>query len=264
MITTASSTILHDTDTLMLTYFSGAVAVGYYNAAMPTAAAITMLFRAITDIIVPFSSELWAKNYKKHLQDGLFLLYKYLFLLVLPISLIIFVFSNFIIRALFGADYLPASVALKVLSVSIILLSMTSINGSFMSGIGKPQFYTKVIIIAAVFNAIFNWILIPKFSFVGASIATSVSYLLMFILTVIQLKKLVRVKLPLAAWFKNIIVAVVFVGVAYLLDKLLYTNALWLKFFVIAVASTAVYVALVFALRIITIKEVKGIVRRVL
>lgn len=263
MIGTAGAVVMGYTDTLMLTFFSGLQQVGLYNAAMPTARLLTYFSSAVAAVVLPFASQLWTQKKYKVLSNGIELTHVYLVLIILPFALIMFSFPELILSILFGAEYGAAAIVLKILSLGIVFLAIATIGGQALSGIGKPKVFTKIILIVAGINVALNFVLIQMYGFVGAAIATVTCYVLMFVLVASQLGKFIKFKLPLVKWAKTLFVALVLIGLSYWLKSWLVLNV-WLEVAIILSILAAVYCGLVFLLRITTLEEIRGIVRRVL
>ncbi len=261
ILSSGCSFILGYIDTMMLTYFSGLEQVGLYNVANPTAHLLAYFGEAVATVVLPFASELWAGKNIKSLQTGIDLIYKYAFLIILPFAIIMFSFPELIISFFFGASYVNAAISLKILAIGMIFLSLSVINGKVISGIGKPSLFTRAIFVSAVFNIIFNWLLIPKYGIAGASVATSTSYLLMFFLTSYSLKKFVKNKIPLFSWFKTFIAAVIFVVIINFLKSVFNMGAL-AEAAVIIFISTIAYAALVLLFGLATYKEIKDLIKK--
>ena len=89
-------------DTIILTYFGTLSEVGVYNAILPSALIFLFFSKAISAVLFPLSSELWAKKDQTKLSKGLTLLYKYTFVTIIPFFLIIYVYTDVLIVKLFG------------------------------------------------------------------------------------------------------------------------------------------------------------------
>jgi len=255
--------ILNYTDTVMLTYFSGLKQVGLYNAALPTANILGYFSIALMAVVFPLTAELWARGHKEQLLDGINLLYRYSFIVILPLALTIFSFPEIILNILFGHTYVPASSVLRILSLGIIVMTITRINFSAISGIGKPKLIAKIILIGAILNIILNFILIPKYGMVGAAVTTFVGYLLMMGLSVANLKKLIGARAPIKYWIKNLFLGLIFVLIIFYLKNLLVLNV-YLELAIVIGIAGIIYSGLVFALKLITITEIKELIKRVI
>jgi len=256
MLASFGGLIMINTDTIMLTYFSGLKNVALYNVALPIAMLPQYFVRTISIVLMPMVSELWTKAHKDYLKQGVELLQKYLFVVVIPVALLIFSFPKIIIRVFFGETYVGASLALQILSIGIVLYSIGLLNISVFPGIGKPKINTKLFLISALINVIGNAILVPLYGIVGAAIATSLSFGVLTFLSILKLEKFIKVSLPLFEWIKILFTGIVFVLIITYLKKILVTGV-WMELFICSTVSLVVYISLIFSFKIIKIEEIK-------
>ena len=261
MTTSTGLIILGYTDTIVLTYFSGLKSVALYNIAFPTANALSYFPKAIVGILVPLTAELWIRNRKEMICTGIELLYKYSIMIIVPAVFFILSLTDLIIIILFGENYLPASTALKILSVGLIFTVLYAINFAFFSGIGKPEINSKIVYTAAFFNLIFNLILVPLTGIVGAALTTTTSLFMMMIIGLIKIRKFVKIKFPIKIWMKTLVAGIVMIF-AILLLKTVLPFSILLKTAVIFAVSGIVYVALLFLLRAVKINELRDLYYR--
>ena len=254
--------LLGYTDSMVLTYFAGLTSVGLYNVVLPTASVLTYFPKAVANVVLPLSSELWVKGKNTILKAGMELLYKYTIIVTLPLAMIMFSFTDILIKVLFGSEYLPAANSLKILSVGMIFSSLYFINANFLAGIGKPEINSKIVYGAALFNLIFNIILIPLIGIVGAAIITTISYFIMMLVGLIEIKKYIEISLPIKIWIKCIFSGIVFIMMIELLKSLINLN-LWLEMAVVISTTGAVYLLMLFLMKVIDIKELANLYKRI-
>lgn len=263
MSATVGTFILGYTDMVVLTYFSGVAAVGLYSIALPTARILTYIPRSIAGILLPLSSELWVKKKKILLREGMESLYKYIIIIIIPLAFIMFSFTDLIINIFFGKNYLLASNAMKILVIGMIIAPLYGINSNFFSGIGKPQINSRIVYSGAVFNLVSNLILIPLWGVIGAAITTTLSYIIMVLMSLKNIKKLVKLTLPIKIWMKTLFVGVIFASMIWFLKKVIFLNV-WLETAIVLAISGLIYTALLFLLKIINIDELKDLYKRVM
>ena len=153
------------------------------------------------------------------------------------------------------------SMALKILAIGIMFHTFQGINGGIFSGIGEPGINTKIIGISAILNIFFNFLLIPKFGFTGAAVATAISYLSMALLGLYILKKKNLIQIPYIRWIKNLAISIVFLLIVNYLNLQMTMN-LFVKIPLILLVSGAIYVISLFIWGLVTVSEVKELLRR--
>ena len=209
MLGSAGSLVLGYVDGICLTYFTGLNAVAdYRNVAMPTVSILSYFASAVSSVLFPLSSELWEKGYKEALGYGVERICLYSFVLVLPMAILMAYFPEVIINLFFNPQYLSAVPAIRILSLGTIFLTLNRIGFTVLNGIGKPHLSTKILYIGAIFNLIFNILLIPKFGIVGASLTTVFGYLLMWILQAWYLSRFLNYSFLIKKWILAVLIGI--------------------------------------------------------
>jgi O-antigen/teichoic acid export membrane protein len=163
--------IYYRIDVLMLSLMKTYAAVGYYSAAYTLIAPLEIIPRAIMMSIFPLMS-----RYSVSSRDSLEISYEKSFrlmlMIALPIAVIIALFSKEIIFLIYGSEFLPSSSALSILIWSVVFLFMNILFANVIVSVGKEKMTAYTAGTMALVNIVLNFLLIPQYSYVGASIAT--------------------------------------------------------------------------------------------
>lgn len=173
--------IYYSIDVVMITNMIGNYETGIYNAAYKLISVLTLFYGIYTAVIFP----VMYKFYKK--DEGMLLIsfeksIKYLMLIIIPIAIATLFYSQDIIHLFYGHEYDPASSALSILIWTVCLLFVSGACNALLNSSHKEVAVTKIYAVAAAFNIIFNFIMIPYLSYDGAAITTVLSDLLIVIL----------------------------------------------------------------------------------
>lgn len=90
----------------------------------------------------------------------------------LPIAIITTLYSIEIIYFIYGKAFLESAYALSILVWSILFLFMNIVFGNVIISMNQQKITAYTAGIMAIVNIILNYILIPQYSYVGASLAT--------------------------------------------------------------------------------------------
>lgn len=254
--TSVAGKIISQIDTLMLTYFTDLSKVAVYNVVLPSATLFLSFSGCISIIIFPMTSELWAKKDLKRIAEGLKLLYKYSFVILIPIFSIIIIFSDLFIRSFFGENYVSGSLAFQILMVGVFFYTVGGINNTIISAMGNPKVVFKIILIAAIINVCFNFLLIPYFGINGAALTTTLSYCIILLLSMKSIKNYVPIEFPIRAWTKLFFMGVFLIGLMFCLKHFLILNP-WNEFGIVLVTSFLVYFFLINLLNIVNMEEIR-------
>jgi len=258
LLTTIGTMLISHSDTLILTYFRPLEEVGLYNVALPLAMALWLAVSSINAVILPMSSEMWARGHKKSLQTGIASLYRYILLALIPASLLLLTFPEIIITLLFAQKYAAAADALRILTFGGLLGSLALLNNSVLSGIGKPKIVSKIMSTAVIVNIVLNIGLIPIYGIIGAASATTISYILMFIASLYYIEKVIYVGIPAKFWIKMILNGIIFVSVVQIAKGILDLHPLLEASIAIGVAGI-IYLGLAYMIKLINITELKDL-----
>jgi len=184
------------TDTLVLTFFRTANEVGLYQVAMPTSQLLWFFAGSLTIVLYPIMAEIWAKNHKDLLAVGISFLVKFSMIFMMPFVLIIIAFPDIVINLIFGPRYISASLSLQILGIGAIFYTLMTILSTAINAIGRPDINMKIIWIIAIFNLIGNLIFVPLLGIIGASIISTLSFFLGFLILALYTKKHITVSIP--------------------------------------------------------------------
>ncbi|PKM91348.1 hypothetical protein CVU82_02000 [Candidatus Falkowbacteria bacterium HGW-Falkowbacteria-1] len=180
-------------DSVLLSFFSGDYYVGIYQVSFKIIFALQFLPMAFVASLYPAMSFYWQNN-REQLKTTFKRSIDYLLLISIPISLAIFLLSDKIIL-IFKSNYSEANLPLKISIISLIFIFLNFPLGSLLNACDKQAKNTRNMLVALTVSIILNIILIPRFQAVGASIAVLASNALMFVLGIIECKKIISYSL---------------------------------------------------------------------
>lgn len=168
-------------DSVMLSFMQGDEIVGWYNAGYRLILALTFIPISFHTALFPAMSQLYinSQNSLKHLHENFF---KYMIILAVPIAVGTTLLADRIVILIFGSGYLPSIIVIKILIWSLVFIfARTPIERLFES-VNQPIAVTKVFGISAILNIFLNFMLIPKYSYIGAAAATLITDFTVFII----------------------------------------------------------------------------------
>jgi len=170
-ITVIFRSIYYRIDVIMLSLMKTEVDVGYYAAAYTLIGPLNMIPTAFMTSIFPLMSKSF-KNSKKSLIVLYERSFRYMLMIGLPIAVITTLYSIEIIYFIYGKAFLESAYALSILVWSILFLFMNIVFGNVIISMNQQKITAYTAGIMAIVNIILNYILIPQYSYVGASLAT--------------------------------------------------------------------------------------------
>ena len=180
-LTTFFFTIYFSIDIVMISWLSGDYSTGIYNSAYKLISVFTAFYVVYQSVIFPLMSKLYSED-TNLLKVSFEASFKYSFLILLPICIGVYLYAPYIVTLIYSSQYALASAPMQILIWTVLFLFMNYVTTSLLNSIGKEVSVTKIYIVAAFFNIILNYILIPKYSYIGASISTVLSEILILAL----------------------------------------------------------------------------------
>ena len=202
--------MIEQIDTLMLTYFANLELVGMYNILIPTSMVMLVFVQTVSELVFPLASEAWAKKDTKTIIDWISTIFRYYFLFISPLFLLVAYYSKLLLSLLFDLHYAGSGIVLNVLLAGVFFLSLANLNNYVIAGMGLPKITTKAYFFAAIINLVLNLVLIPYFWMIGAAIATLLSYIFIFLFSSAFLSKKINLNLDYFFHFKHLLVLLFF------------------------------------------------------
>jgi len=144
-------------------------------------------FLIVTAILPPMARS--SKEDHELLRDIFNRSLRYLIILAAPIGVGTYLLAPRIIHFVYGEGFANASFALKILIWAEVLVFVNYLGGQLLNVIDKQKVYTTLIGITAGVNILLNMILIPKYTYLGASVATLLCEVLVFVLVYHVIRK---------------------------------------------------------------------------
>ncbi|MGL4670501.1 MAG: flippase [Methanobacteriaceae archaeon] len=168
-------------DSVMLSFLKGDFAVGVYSSAYKFVIVLLTIYNVYMFVVFPYMSKLY-KNSTELLKISYEKSLKYLLLFIIPAAIFISIYSTDIILLIYGKSFILASSVLQILIWNIVFLFVNGAAAMLLNASGKELIVAKINGIAATFNVVVNLIMIPYLSYIGASIATVFTGILICIL----------------------------------------------------------------------------------
>lgn len=174
------SSIYYSIDIVMLTNMIGDYATGIYNASYKLISVLTLFYSIYGAVIFPVMSKFY-KNDESMLLVSYEKSIKYLMIIIIPIAIATVLYSSDLIHLFYGYKYDDASSVLSVLIWTVCFLFISGAGNTLLNASHKEVSVSKIYLIAAVFNVVFNLVLIPRYSYYGAALTTVLSDVLIVV-----------------------------------------------------------------------------------
>lgn len=178
IVSTVMTVLLTRTDTLMLGYFRSSNEVGIYNAAYPLAGSMAIVLGAFGYLYLPMASRL-DSDQDRAVGRVYQVTTKWLYLIAFPGFVTLVSFPDEILAIVFGGEYTAGGTALVILAVGTFTNAAVGRNRETLSALGATNLILLSNLFAFAFNFAVNLLLIPRYGFIGAAVASAGSYVLL-------------------------------------------------------------------------------------
>ena len=220
-ITALSEMAIYDVGTSVIGVFMLSTDVGFYNAADPISRIPLVISLSISTVLLPATAEAYVLKNQKLLQEYVVDCLRYCILTVIPMCVIISMFSMPIIQLLFGEVYTPGSGVLCILVIGMSFYSIYMISSSILQGTGNPKLPMYILLLGTVLNIVLNAIFVQMMGIVGAAIATTITTCILMIVIMLFVIKTTKISIP----WKNILLVLIcnliLMAVCYVIPKTL-------------------------------------------
>ncbi len=162
-------------DIIMLSYFKGNTAVGYYGAAVRLIESLAILSTSFYTTVFPVMSRYFAEQ--KSVSGLLGKSSKFIIVFSLPTAVGTTIISSQIISVIYGIEFVPAAAALSILIWYTVLNYLSEVFNLQLYSMNRERTVSYIFAFSVSLNIILNFALIPQYSFIGSAVATFVSQL---------------------------------------------------------------------------------------
>ncbi len=254
-------------DTVLLSRLLGSKAVGWYSVPCKLTFAFQFVPMAFAAALYPAMSTFFVQD--KNRLKGLFEKgVIYLAMLALPISFGIGAMAEIFILKVYGPEYLPSVLPLKILLASLVFAFLDFPIGSLLNACNRQSVQTAVMGVTMALNIVLNVILIPRLGVVGAAISALVGNFTLCALGYMWVPKIIPAPKSELWWrlakvlFSAVLMGWVVKAMQLPLSKIISPEGFFptVMFLAVLIVTGGIFYGLMlFVLRAVRINEVKEI-----
>ena len=249
-ITALSEMAIYDVGTLVIGVFMLSRDVGFYNSADPISRIPLVISLSISTVLLPATAEAYVLKNQKLLQEYVVDCLRYCILTVIPMCVIISMFSMPIIQLLFGEVYTPGSGVLGILVIGMSFYSIYMISSSILQGTGNPRLPMYILLLGTVVNIALNAVFVNVMGIIGAAIATTITTGILMIVIMLFVIKTTKISIP----WKNILLVLIcnliLMVVCYVIPKTL------IGLIIGIIIGSSVYIVSLVMLKVLTKRDI--------
>jgi len=113
-------------------------------------------------------------------------------IICLLVSILLFFFSDVIVKFLYSVKFLPSVDVLKILSFAVIAIGLNNLTGIILNGIGIFKVVMYITLFALFINIILNFAFIPVYGIEAAAVVTVITEYFIFLFELYFLMRVIK------------------------------------------------------------------------
>ncbi|MBN1157009.1 flippase [Candidatus Woesearchaeota archaeon] len=174
--------------TVMLSMMKSYEAVGWFSAAYKLVEALGFIPQLVIFVTYPVMSRLFKEN-RKMLKVLFGKIVLYLIMLAIPMAIGCTLLADRIIYFIYKDSFLNSTGVLRILIWAEFFVFINYIMGYLLYSIGKEKLFTLSAGVCVLANITLNLVFIPKYSYMGAAVATVITEIINFALLLMFCQK---------------------------------------------------------------------------
>lgn len=168
-------TIYAQMDKVMIKHMMSESDTGLYSAAIMICTYWVLVPTAIINSVRPVLMELKKDGNEEGYKRRFSQLYSLLIWLGIAVSIVITLLSSFVMKIVYGAEYITAAGALSIAIWYTTFSTLGVARGNWLVCEDKNQYAKWFVLFGAVVNVVLNYLLIPVMGIEGAALATLIT-----------------------------------------------------------------------------------------
>lgn len=173
-LNTLTTTIYIQVDLVLLRLWIGDEASGYYKAATSLIIPLAVVATAMNSAMFPSMARAFVSS-SERLKSLVEASIRYLFILGWPLALGVALLAPRILALVYGGSFQASVMAIQILAIIIPMRFINNSMGNGLTAIDRQGLRAGIILASAVINIVLNIFMIPKWSYIGASISTLIT-----------------------------------------------------------------------------------------
>ncbi len=242
----------------------------YISMTLPIYNLPSFLITSIGTSLVPSISMAYARNDREGIRSTLNKALKYASILAFGCGFGLSAVSESAVRLFYGAQAQEnieiASRLLSIISIALVVVGLTNVTASILQSVGKAHMSVVSVAVGSLIKTVATFIMVsfPALNIYGAPISTNIAYPVVLVMNLIFIRKYLGYSPKISEVFLKPLVCALgcfgaVKGTVWLLGDA--SSSRWAVFPEILV-GIIVYVALIFALKLVSVCEIRKIFKK--
>jgi O-antigen/teichoic acid export membrane protein len=222
--------------TLLLGFLSDYTQVGYYTSAIKVCNIILPVVTSMAPVMIARINTIRGeKDDQEQILQLLNSSFGYMMLLAIPATVGLMSVASRFVPFFFGADFIPATVSMQLLSLLIIIIGLSNLFGiQVLVALGHEKKLLISVLLGTISNLCLNLMLIGPYGSLGASVASIIAEILVTTATITFAMKVIPVRINIKNIYQPIVSALPIIPISYILSNTIRYNLVYLLTVVMA------------------------------
>ncbi len=221
------------------------VAEGNYEQSQKIIKMALTVVTSLGTVVSPRIANTMAKNDKSKINHYLSNSFKFVWLIGVPIMFGIAGVANSLVPWFLGNEFDNSKYLLMIGAPLIIAIGLNNVTGvQYLISVKRQSLFTKSVVIGAVFNFIFNLLMIPKYGAIGAIVSSVMAEFLILFIQLNDIKKEVDIHIVYQGCLKYILFGLIMFVPIYVIGIKLSSTII--TTFLQVICGTIIYIILLF------------------
>lgn len=207
--------VLDAGDRILVQYYLGALALGYYGAAYGIAANVRELQIPLGLALFPICMDIWVKQGPQQTRDFLSRTLNQYILAIVWVAAVVTLCSRDVVVILASRKYQSAHTLLPVLVLGILIGTVQIFYRAGLMIHKKSGVLAGITVYSVALNIGLNVLLLPRMGIMGAAIATLASYILQVALAAWKCNPILGIHWDAAATIKYIVISAILIALGW-------------------------------------------------
>lgn len=211
---------------LMLGHMSTPNAVAQFTYADSIIRIILAIATSLGTVMLPHMASLFAKKDYEGIRNSLYSSFEFETAVSLPMAFGMMALGLKLAPWFLGNQYVPSGQVIFFEAPAIVFISWNNVIGTqYLIPVDRAKEYTISVVLGAMVNVIANAILIPKYLYIGAGVATVISEFFIIVAQLYFVRKVIKAKKLFNSLWCYLFASLVMFSVIFTVNQIVAFNA---------------------------------------
>ena len=249
--TVVAASIYSSLDTIILGFLKGYKDVGYYVSASRINKMVIPFLSSLPLVLVPEMTRAWKEKNDLHFKELLERTFEFVIVIGIPVCFGLIILAPELIYVFAGEEFKPAIFSMQIMAPVVLIISLGTVWVLQVLTPAEKDFQASISVFFGLgVSLILNFLLIPRYSYLGATISNLLSEFVVVSGFAYFSSKIIKLRFNYTNVFKAVTLSVMFIPILQLIRYILKDN-----YFLICISSILICGLFYFIVQIFILKH---------